>query len=80
MEQCFRVAQRLPAPRDRRPMKEPIQAVYWGVLAQVPHFHALRYVNAVATFSTISFSFIAVVVSIYDGAPLNPSLNPSLNP
>ncbi len=44
----------------------------WGLAsfgAQVPHFYALRFVNAIATFSTISFSIIAVGLSIYAGAP-----------
>ncbi len=38
------------------------------ILAQCPHFHAIRYINAVATVCTISFSIIAVAMSIYDGA------------
>jgi hypothetical protein len=37
------------------------------ILAQCPHFHAIRYINAVATVCTISFSIIAVVMSIYSG-------------
>ena len=37
------------------------------LLAQCPHFHAIRYINAVATVCTISFSIIAVAMSIYDG-------------
>ncbi len=37
------------------------------ILAQCPHFHAIRYINAVATVCTISFSLIAVAMSIYDG-------------
>ena len=37
---------------------------------QVPHFYALRFVNGIATFSTISFSIIAVGLSIYAGAML----------
>ena len=37
------------------------------LLAQCPHFHAIRYINAVATVCTISFSIIAVCMSIYNG-------------
>ena len=37
------------------------------ILAQCPHFHAIRYINAVATVCTICFSLIAVAMSIYDG-------------
>lgn len=37
------------------------------ILAQCPHFHAIRYINAVATVCTISFSIIAVVMSVYSG-------------
>ena len=39
------------------------------ILAQCPHFHAIRYINAVATVCTISFAIIAVVMSIYSGKP-----------
>ena len=38
------------------------------LLSQCPHFHAIRYINAVATVCTISFSIIAVCMSIYNGA------------
>ena len=38
------------------------------LLCQCPHFHALRYINTMATFCTISFSIIAVCLSIYSGA------------
>ncbi len=37
------------------------------LLSQCPHFHAIRYINAVATVCTISFSIIAVCMSIYNG-------------
>ena len=49
---------------------KPVPAEPYFALAQVPHFHALRFVNAIATVSTISFSIIAVGLSIYDGARL----------
>ena len=42
------------------------------LLAQCPHFHAIRYINAVATVCTISFSIIAVAMSIYDGQHPSP--------
>ena len=37
------------------------------ILAQCPHFHAIRYINAVATVCTISFAIIAVAMSLYSG-------------
>ena len=40
------------------------------IIAQIPHLHSLRFVNIVATFSTIGFSAIAVGLSIYSGAPV----------
>ena len=42
------------------------------LLAQCPHFHAIRYINAVATVCTICFSIIAVAMSIYDGEQPRP--------
>ena len=38
------------------------------IIAQYPHMHSLRFVNSAATFSTISFSAIAVGLSLYSGA------------
>jgi hypothetical protein len=40
------------------------------IVSQFPHFHSLRFVNTIATFSTISFSIIAVGLSLYAGALL----------
>ena len=38
------------------------------IVSQFPHFHSLRFINTIATFSTISFSIIAVGLSLYAGA------------
>ncbi len=40
------------------------------ILAQCPNFHSIRFVNQTATFCTISFSIIAVALSLYSGEPL----------
>ena len=54
------------------------------LIAQCPNFHSIRFVNQCSTFCTISFSIIAVAMSIYAGA-LCPSaqklklLNPALS-
>ena len=40
------------------------------ILAQCPHFHAIRYINAVATVCTISVAIIAVAMSLYSGKAL----------
>ena len=44
------------------------------LIAQYPHMHSLRFVNLAATLSTISFSAIAVGLSIYSGASSNPKI------
>ena len=40
------------------------------ILAQCPNFHSIRFVNQTATVCTISFSIIAVALSLYSGESL----------
>jgi hypothetical protein len=37
------------------------------IIAQFPHFHSIRFINQSSTICTLSFSLIAVVMSIYAG-------------
>ncbi|BDA51000.1 GABA transporter 1 [Coccomyxa sp. Obi] len=41
------------------------------LLAQCPNFHSIRFINQSSTFCTISFSLIAVAMSIYAGTTQN---------